>query len=138
VNWVDPKVLNVQANASFLLSTALEVEGAKGVALADYRSGDCLYIESRIGNGVKIAVMADSAIIRAKLDCLQQLGITDSMEEVLISLNNEYHLIRLVKKYEGLFLYYMLDRSQVSLALGRLLLSEIEDKLIVGNYSGLF
>ena len=121
----------MKANVSILLTTTFALEGAKGVALADYRTGDCLYIESRIGNGVKIAARAGSAIVRAKLDCIQQLGLTESIEEILISLDNEYHLIRLVKKYEGLFLYYMLDRSRASLALARLLLSEIEDKLIV-------
>jgi hypothetical protein len=80
---------------------------------------------------VKIAARAGSAIVRAKLNCIHQLGLTDSIEEILISLNSEYHLIRLVKKYEGLFLYYMLDRSEASLALARLLLSEIENKLVV-------
>jgi hypothetical protein len=122
----------MKANVSILLPTTFELEGAKGVALADYRSGDCLYIESRIGNSVKIAATADSAIVRAKLNYIQQLGLKDSIEEILISLNSEYHLIRLVKKYEGLFLYYVLDRSQASLALARLLLMEIENKLIVG------
>jgi len=97
-NGIDLKVLNMQANVSILLTTTFELKGAKGVALADYRSGDCLYIESRIGNSVKIAAKAGSAIVRAKLNCIQQLGLTDSIEEILISLNNEYHLIRVVKK----------------------------------------
>jgi hypothetical protein len=67
----------MQANVSILLTTTFELKGAKGVALADYRNGDCLYIESRIGNGVKIAAKVGSAIVRAKLNCIQQLGLTD-------------------------------------------------------------
>lgn len=120
----------MMGNVSLLLPSTFELDGLIGVALADYRNGESLNLESRMGGGLEIAVAGDSELIRTKLHWIYQLGLTGALEEILISLSNEYHLIRLVKKYEGLFLYLVLDRSQASLALARLKLLEIEDKLV--------
>ena len=118
-------------NASILLRSIFELEGVKGVALADYRSGESLNLESRMSGNLDFAVAADSGIIRAKINYIHQFGILDAVEEIVISLVNEYHLIKLLKRYEGLFLYLVLDRTRSNLALTKLKLLEIDDKLVL-------
>lgn len=119
-------------NISIVLPSALEIDGAKGVALGDYNSGMVLGIESRNGGfNMEIAVAVNAEVVRAKLNAIRTLNLKDQIEDILISLQTEYHLIRLLNKYEGLFLYLVLDRSKSNLALARYKLNDVEKALQV-------
>lgn len=119
-------------NIALVLPSALELDGAKGVALGDYRSGMALGFESRNGGiNLEIAVAANSEVIRSKLSAIRQLGLKDHIEDILISLQNEYHLIRLIDKHDGLFLYLVLDRAKGNLALARFKLTDMERSLVI-------
>ena len=92
----------------------------------------CVWGWSPGGNlNLELAVAANSEVVRAKLGAIQQLGLKDHIEDILISLSNEYHLIRLLDKNERLFLYLVLDRAKGNLALARYKLLEIEKSLLV-------
>ena len=58
---------------------------------------------------------------------LEALGIKESIEDILITLDRQYHLIRLLSRGGSqLFLYLALDRSRANLALARHSLRGIE------------
>ncbi len=118
------------------LQEVMQLEGALGAALGDWKSGMCL---GHVGTDssafpldrLEIAVAGNTDVIRAKLRVAQMIQINDRIEDILISLQEQYHLIRLTQAIEGLFLYLALDRSKANLALARLKLAEVEKKLVL-------
>jgi hypothetical protein len=55
--------------------------------------------------------------VKQKLKIMQTLGLNGSIEDMLISLSDQIHLIKLVNK--ATFLYLAVDRKQSNLAIVR-------------------
>ncbi|MEV8066973.1 hypothetical protein AB0P32_12675 [Streptomyces sp. NPDC085995] len=108
------------------------VEGALGAAVVDYTSGMAL---GTLGGGkdldLTIAAAGNTDVIRAKVRTMEQLGLQSQIEDVLITLGVQYHLIRLVtgRNGNGLFLYLVLDKSRSNLAMARHQLKRVEEQL---------
>lgn len=107
------------------LEAAMAIEGALAVSLVDFRSGMSL---GALGSGLNLdlAAAGNSEVVRAKLRTAESLGIRGGIEDILITLPQQYHLIRLTPTHPGLFLYLVLDRQRGNLALARYKLTEIE------------
>ena len=60
---------------------------------------------------------------------MKMLNLQDIIDDILISLGTQYHLIRPLSKHEGLFLYIVLDKSKSNLALARRGLIETDRRL---------
>ncbi|MFB4315091.1 hypothetical protein [Actinomadura sp. 21ATH] len=118
-------------NIEAALSEAMTIDGAIGAALVDYESGMSL---GSVGGGreldLEIAAAANTEVLRAKARALEALRIEDSIEDVLITLERQYHLIRLLDRGASrLFLYLALDRSRSNLALARHTLRNVDAHL---------
>ncbi|MEV6669269.1 hypothetical protein [Streptomyces sp. NPDC051162] len=123
------------ANTEMALKDAMSsVEGALGVALVDYGSGMAL---GTLGGSqsldLNVAAAANTDVVRAKLRAMEMLNIQDRIEDILISLGSQYHLIRLLtgRGGNGLFLYLVLDSQRANLAMARHQLKRIEAELEV-------
>ncbi|MBM7055646.1 hypothetical protein [Streptomyces durocortorensis] len=123
------------ANTEAALKDAMSsIEGTTGVALVDYTSGMAL---GTLGGGkdfnLEVAAAGNTDVIRAKLRTMEHLGLKEEIEDILITLNTQYHLIRLLKTRggNGLFLYLVLDASRANLAMARHQLKKIEAELEV-------
>lgn len=62
---------------------------------------------------------------------MQALGISDAIEDILITLDKQYHIIRPMARKEGLFIYLVLAKSKSNLALARCKAQEVEKDLMV-------
>ncbi|MFC4054881.1 hypothetical protein ACFOY4_34775 [Actinomadura syzygii] len=116
------------------LKDMMSIDGAIGVAVVDYDSGMAL---GQLGSSktldLQVAAAGNTEVVRAKLRTMEQLGLKEDIEDILISLSAQYHVIRPVtgRKGKGLFLYMALDRTRGNLALTRHRLREIEENLEV-------
>ncbi|KIQ65330.1 hypothetical protein TR51_15465 [Kitasatospora griseola] len=121
------------------LETALKeimgsVEGTIGVALVDYNSGMALGL---IGGGpdldLNVAAAGNTDVVRAKLRAMELLNLDEAIEDILITLSTQYHLIRPLtsRSGKGLFLYLALDRNRANLAMARHQLKKVETDLEV-------
>lgn len=108
-----------------LLDNLMQTEGAMCAALVDYNSG--MLLES-VGTGMdlEMAAAGNTEVVRAKLKTMKMLGLQDGIEDILISLGKQYHIIRPVEKHQGLFIYYVLDRGRANLAMARRKVLEAE------------
>lgn len=116
------------------LKEALDIEGAIAAALVDFTSGMTL---GKLGAthtfDPEVAAAGNTEVVRAKLRTMESLGLQDTIEDILITLGRQYHLIRLLQSHagRGLFLYLVLDRARANLALARHRLRNIESRLEV-------
>jgi hypothetical protein len=122
-------------NIETALKEAMTTEGALGVALVDWESGMSL---GALGGGkyldLEVAAAGNTEVIRAKMRTMEALRLNDSIEDILITLSKQYHIIRLLKSASGsqnMFLYLVLDRGKANLALARHNLKRIEAELVV-------
>ncbi|MYV56036.1 hypothetical protein [Streptomyces sp. SID3212] len=117
-----------------LKEATTSIEGALGAALVDYSSGMAL---GMLGGGkdldLTVAAAGNTDVVRAKVRTMEMLGIKDEIEDILITLGTQYHLIRLLKGRgkNGLFLYLALDKGRANLAMARHQLMRIEADLEV-------
>ncbi len=120
------------ANLDVSLKEMLTIDGAIGAAVADYGSGMAL---GTLGGSkdldLQVAAAANTEVVKAKLRAMDALKLNDGIEDILITLGTQYHIIRPLagRGGKGLFLYLALDRNRANLAMARHQLRAIEDKL---------
>ena len=116
------------------LKDTMQIDGALGAALVDHASGMAL---GTAGGGknldLTVAAAGNTDVVRAKLRAMEMLNITEKIEDILITLDSQYHLIRPLtsRSGKGLFLYLALRRDRANLAMARHQLKRIENDLDV-------
>jgi CheY-like chemotaxis protein len=113
------------------MSEVMTINGALGVALVDITSGMALGKMGNTGLDLDIAAAGNSEVVKAKLNVMRDLGIRGEIEDILITLQNQYHLIRPLGSDSTLFLYVVLNKDTANLALARRQLSKSEAGLVM-------
>ncbi|GAA1513681.1 hypothetical protein GCM10009677_53490 [Sphaerisporangium rubeum] len=122
------------ANIDVTLKEMMSVDGAIGAAVVDYGSGMAL---GTLGGSkdldLQVAAAGNTEVIKAKLRTMEALRLHEGIEDILITLSAQYHIIRPLsgRSGKGLFLYLALDRQRANLALARHSLRSIEEALEV-------
>jgi hypothetical protein len=120
-------------NVDESLKEAMEIKGAIGAALVDYTSGMTLGTAGGNGINLDVAAAGNTEVVRAKQAVMKELGIKGGIEDILITLDKQLHLIRLMDtdRGDGLFIYLALNKEQANLAMARHQLGAIEKHLAV-------
>ncbi|MDO5051965.1 MAG: hypothetical protein Q4E05_03620 [Pseudoclavibacter sp.] len=115
------------------ISELLTIEGATGAAIVDIASGMALGAGGAPGFDLTVAAAGNSNVVRAKLKTMSELGIAPKIEDIMITLDTQYHLINVLNTADttGLFVYLVLDRNMANLALARHKLKSVSNRITV-------
>jgi hypothetical protein len=119
------------ANAKEALAKLMEIEGIIGACIVDSNSGMML---GSAGGGIlnlELAAAGNTEVVRAKRKTMKSLNLSDPIEDILITLGRQYHLLRPLSTNDALFIYVALDRGRANLALARHQLALAEKDLAV-------
>lgn len=119
---------NTMANISESLHEIMKIEGAIACALVNWKDGMTL---GTAGTGINIEVAAagNTNVVRAKLAVMKDLKLKGTIEDMLITLTEQYHLIRMLESNNDFFFYVALNKAQANLGLSRHKLTAIEHAL---------
>lgn len=107
------------------LDELLTLDGAQCAAVVDSSSGMMLG-SAGTGLDLEVAAAGNTEVMRAKLKTMRSLGLNDVVEDILITLGKQYHLLRPLSRKEGVFIYFVLDKAKSNLAIARRKMQDIE------------
>jgi hypothetical protein len=112
------------------LEELVAIDGSMCAALVDSSSGMLL---GKAGSGIdlEIAAAGNTEVVRAKLTTIKSLGLNDTIDDILITLTGQYHVIRPLGSNPEVFLYVVLDRAKSNLALARLKTKSVDEALVL-------
>ncbi len=118
----------VTTNIDSALEEAMAIDGATAAMIVDYDSGMAL---GTVGSGTDLDVAAagNTEIVRAKMTTMDELGLNDEIDDILITLGKAYHVIRPLPG-TTLFFYAVLSRK-ANLAMARHKIHGLVDKVRV-------
>ena len=118
------------ANIKQTLDELMTLDGAMCAAVVDSASGMML---GSAGSGVDLEVAAagNTEVIRSKMKTMRSLGLNDVIEDILITLGKQYHILRPSARKDGVFIYFVLDKQRANLAMARRKVLEAEAQTVI-------
>jgi hypothetical protein len=107
-------------DAERVLGEVLKIEGAVGAALVQATSGTVLG-QHAVGRGIDMSRTAKIA-----QDLVQAaLRLRDGIEDIMITVDTQYHVLRPLGTSEDVFVHLILDRERSSLGMARQQLAKL-------------
>jgi hypothetical protein len=119
------------ANITDSIQALMSIEGAMGACVVDSASGMVLGKSSGSSINLEIAAAGDTEVLRTKIKTIKALGLTDQIEDILITLGNQIHILRPLKTRPVVFLFVVLDKSRSNLALARMKTADVDNALVL-------
>ena len=117
-------------NVNATLEKLRSIDGYVGACVVDSESAMALGMD---GGGaalnLEVAAAGNAEVVKAKRKTMRALGLKDEIEDILITLTRQYHLIRPMRSRPGVFIYLALDRAKSNLAMARISLGDAEKGL---------
>lgn len=112
------------------LDSLMALQGALCAALVDSGSGMILG-QSGAGLNMDIAAAGATEAVRAKLATMSLMGMTDTIDDMIITLSTQYHVVRPLTRDPKVFLYVIVDKAQSNLAMARYKVTEYDGRLVL-------
>lgn len=120
------------SNLNDKLAKLERLEGFLAAGLYDMSEERCVAVLERDPAAqIRASTAGHAALIDAKRRTIARLNLDDDLEDIVITVEDEYHLLRLCRHHPNLFFYVALDRSDANLAMARYLLSNVERDVVL-------
>ena len=113
------------------LAKLVEVDGFIAACLVDSESGMMLGSEGGANFNLEVAAAGNTEVVRAKRKVAKALNLRDDIEDILITLGKQYHLIRPMRTKPTFFFYLAVDRARANLAMARMRVADIEKDIVL-------
>lgn len=110
------------------LDELLTLDGALCCAIVDSSSGMMLG-SAGMGVDLEVAAAGNTEVVRAKLKVMRALGLNDVIEDILITLGKQYHILRPSARKDGVFIYFVLDKQRANLAMARRKVLDVDKEM---------
>jgi len=105
------------------------IQGYKAMAIGDIQSGETLFAESiDPAFDIELAAACNLEVIKAKLKAIDTLELDDSIDNIVINLEKDIHIIDITKS-KHYFIYLALDAKKSTIGLVKGLLNKYKVKL---------
>ncbi|MET4577246.1 putative regulator of Ras-like GTPase activity (Roadblock/LC7/MglB family) [Ottowia thiooxydans] len=124
---INPPIIQM-ATIKQSLDELMALDGAMCAAIVDSTSGMIL---GSIGSGIdmEIAAAGNTEVMRSKVKTMRALGLNDVIDDILITLGKQYHVLRPSSRKEGIFIYTVLDKGRSNLAMARRKVQDVDKEL---------
>ena len=116
-------------NLAQSLEELMQIDGASAAAVVDSNSGMVLGKAGGGGLDLDVAGAGNTEVVRAKMKTMKSLGLKDNIEDILITLGKQYHIIRPMTERPGVFVYLVLDKQRGNLAMARRKVLDVDKEL---------
>lgn len=115
--WEAPEV---QGAIAGLLVEVMTIDGALAAAVAHWELDQSLG-QIDLGGVVRrdAGVAGDCRVMRALMAMMTRLGLDGRVQDILITLEDQTHILWPLARHDGLFVYLAIDRARGNLALTR-------------------
>jgi predicted regulator of Ras-like GTPase activity (Roadblock/LC7/MglB family) len=120
------------ARARQALTEMLAIDGLLGCAVVDGTTGLVLARETREDQpaDIDLSAAASAQVLRAHRLAARNMGLSEQIDEVMVSAGPRQQVLRTVGRHPELFLMALLDKHRANLALARYKLMEVEKSLL--------
>ncbi|MDO6590359.1 hypothetical protein DS901_11350 [Loktanella sp. D2R18] len=113
------------------ISKLAEIGGFIGACLVDSETGLMMASDGGGDLDLEAAGAANTEVVKAKLSAIEMLGLDDHIDDILITLGKQFHLIRPLEKTPTVFLYVALDKKSANLGMARVQVKNVEKTLAI-------
>ena len=111
------------------LEELMDIDGAIGAAIVDYENGMTLGTVGGRNLDMELAGAGNTEVVRSKKNIIHDLGLDEEIEDILVSMNTQYNLVRMCENHEDVFILLVIDRSEGNLGLARREIDGIDEQL---------
>lgn len=119
------------ANVKETLPKLMDIDGCIGCCIVDSNSGMMLGAAGGGPISLEVAAAGNTEVVRSKRKTMKALAMNDQIEDMLITLGRQYHVIRPLSSNDALFIYLVLDKQRSNLAMARHQLAALERELTI-------
>lgn len=111
------------------IKTIMDLDGVLAASIVDISTGMPIAQDSKSNVDVESYCAYMVEVVKSHKKFLNKLNIKDKIEDIVINLNNNYHIVTFVLKQDNLFIYVILDKENSNLGMTRIVLGKIEEEL---------